>query len=415
MAEIFKAQSFSHGGFEHLLAIKRILEHLSDDDEFIEMFIDEAKVSVALQHPNIVRMYDFSKILDNYFIAMECVEGKDVRDLLRKLARLRRLCPWRFSVYVAIEACRGLQYAHTKCDIRGRSYRIVHRDVSPSNIMIAYDGHVKVADFGIAKAAFNAYNTRGGVLKGKYEYMSPEQAGGESIDHQSDLFSLGIVLHEMLTGRRLFRSDSDVETLERIRAADVQPPSKFNKAVTPELDAVVKRLLTVDKGERYASASAVAADLRNLISDVPAHALQVELSEFMQEVFAEEITAERQRLTDASTIARQIRAEMTLTQWDEDTDLSITDTYLIPVRRQPSWLAIVAATAVAVLVAIGLSLVAGRLNGQSYSDLSTEYNAPTTHLSIVVLPPATVYVNDESLALGEYTRPPPAGTPSHSI
>lgn len=399
MAEIFKAQSFSHGGFEHLLAIKRILEHLSDDDEFIEMFIDEAKVSVALQHPNIVRIYDFGKILDNYFIAMECVEGKDLRDLLRKLARLRKLCPWRFCVHVAAEACRGLQYAHTKCDIRGRPYRIVHRDMSPSNIMVAYDGQVKIADFGIAKAALSSYSTQGGVLKGKYEYMSPEQASGEPLDHQSDLFSLGIVLHEMLTGRRLFRSDSDVETLKRIQAAEVHPPSKFNKAISPELDAIVARLLTVDKTERYQSADDVESDLRALIDDTAPHTLQTELSHYIKEVFAEEIADERQRLHDGSAVARQIRASMELTQWDEDTELSITETNFRPAQQGSNWPGIIGVTIIAILLAIGMSFGVSSLNGSYYGKEPASLQ-PSTLLSIVVLPAATVYVNHEELGTG---------------
>ena len=361
MAEIFKAQSFSHGGFEHLLVIKRILEHLSEDDEFVEMFIDEAKVSVALQHSNIIRIYDFGKILNNYFIAMECGEGKDVRDLLRKLARLRRLCPWRYSLYVALEASKGLQYAHTKCDMRGRPYRIVHRDMSPSNILISYDGEIKIADFGIAKAAFNTYNTHGGVLKGKYEYMSPEQAGGEKLDHQSDLFSLGIVLHEMLTGRRLFRTGSDVETLEKIRSTPVEPPSTYNNAVIPEVDRIVLKLLSIDRKQRYPSAAALTADLRPLLADSPSHQLSADLASFLRDVFAAEIADERTRLTEGSTIARQIRADMIPTQWDEDTDISITDTHYIAIRRQPTWVSVLAATAFAISVAISLSLIAGKI------------------------------------------------------
>jgi serine/threonine protein kinase len=399
MAEIFKAQSFSHGGFEHLLVIKRILEHLSDDDEFVEMFIDEAKVSVALQHPNIIRIYDFGKLINNYFIAMECVEGKDVRDLLRRLAKLRRLCPWEYSLFVALEASKGLQYAHTKSDMRGRPYRIVHRDMSPSNILISYDGEVKIADFGIAKAAFNNYNTNGGVLKGKYEYMSPEQAGGESLDHQSDLFSLGIVLHEMLTGRRLFRTGSDVETLEKIRGTPVEPPSKFNNAISPEVDRIVLKLLSIDRKKRYPSAAALTADLRPLLASTPSHQLSSDLANFVQEVFASEIQDERNRLTEGSVIARQLRAEMVPTQWDEDTDMSLTDTHYIAIRRQPTWMSVLAATVFAISVAISLSLVAGKITEQRYEEELANVQ-PKTTLDLMVLPPATVYVDEADIGEG---------------
>jgi serine/threonine protein kinase len=175
MAEVFKAKSFSHGGFEKLLVIKRILQHLSDNDEFIDMFIDEAKISVELQHPNIVQIYDFGRIQENFFIAMECVEGKDVKDILRKLAERRKLLPTEYAVYIAHEICKGLDYAHKRTDMQGSPLGIIHRDVSPSNILVSYGGEVKVADFGIAKAQISAYNTKGGVLKGKFEYMSPNR------------------------------------------------------------------------------------------------------------------------------------------------------------------------------------------------------------------------------------------------
>ena len=152
MAEVFKAKTFSEGGFEKLLCIKRILKHLSGNDEFVEMFIDEAKISVELQHANIVPIYDFGKIQTNYFIAMECVEGKDVKGILRKLAEKRKLLPPEYAVYIAHETCKGLEYAHKKTNLRGEPLGIIHRDISPSNILVSYNGEIKIADFGIAKA-----------------------------------------------------------------------------------------------------------------------------------------------------------------------------------------------------------------------------------------------------------------------
>ena len=200
MAEVFKAKSFSHGGFEKLLVIKRILQHLSDNDEFVEMFIDEAKISVELQHPNIVQIYDFGRIGDEYFLAMECVEGKDAKGILRKLAERRKHLPPEYAAYIALLMCKGLDFAHKKTNLHGEALGIVHRDISPSNILVSYRGEVKVADFGIAKAENSLYNTKDGVLKGKFEYMSPEQASGESVGPSSDIFATGIILHEMLRG-----------------------------------------------------------------------------------------------------------------------------------------------------------------------------------------------------------------------
>src|SRR5688500_4889626 len=246
MAEIFKAKTYSHGGFENLLVIKRILPHIGENSDFIEMFIDEAKVSVALQQPNIVRIYDFGKILENYFIAMECVDGKDIRNVLRELARRKEFLPPKFCAYVAFEVCKGLHYAHTKTDLQGNPYGIVHRDISPSNILISYEGEVKIADFGIAKAESNAYQTRDGMLKGKFEYMSPEQAQGKEIDHRSDIFSLGIILYEMMTGRRLFKTDSEIATLKKIREGEIDAPSKLKPDIPPALEAICMRALERD-------------------------------------------------------------------------------------------------------------------------------------------------------------------------
>jgi len=321
MAEIFKAKTFGHGGFENLLVIKRILPHIGEKQDFVDMFIDEAKVSVALQHPNIVRIYDFGRILDNYFIAMECVEGKDVRQVLRQLARERRYLPFRFAAFIALETCKGLQYAHNKSDIDGNPYEIVHRDISPSNVLVSYEGETKVADFGIAKAESNAYETKDGVLKGKFEYMSPEQAKGEVIDHRSDLFSLGIILYEMSTGRRLFKTESDTETLKKIRDEDVVPPSSVKPDIPPALEAIILKALKRDRDERYGSAEEMAEDLRQYLFPATPDTLRHELSAFMKEVFTDAIAAERTRLTEGSAIAAQLKEQAP--EWDAYTSATL--------------------------------------------------------------------------------------------
>ena len=232
MAEIFKAKSYSTAGFEKLQVIKRILSHLSDNEEFVDMFIDEAKISVSLQHANIVQIYDFGKIRENYFISMEWIDGRDVKQLLRKLAGRRKLLPEEFAVYIAHETCKGLYFAHQKTNLQGENLQIIHRDMSPSNVIIGFEGEVKVADFGIAKAGMSQYTTKDGVLKGKFEYMSPEQAHGKSLSQQSDLFSVGIILYEMLTGRRLFKTETELMTLEKIKSVDIGPPSSINPNIS---------------------------------------------------------------------------------------------------------------------------------------------------------------------------------------
>jgi len=308
MAEVFKAKSFSHGGFEKLLVIKRILEHLSDNDEFVEMFIDEAKITVSLQHPNIVQIYDFGRITDNYYLSMECVEGKDVKGILRKLAQRRKLLPTEFAVYIAHEMAKGLFYAHSKVDNEGNPLRIIHRDISPSNILVSYTGEVKIADFGIAKAESSAYDTQDGVLKGKFEYMSPEQASGADLDHRSDIFSAGIILHEMLTGRRLFKTDSDVKTLEKIKTVDILPPSALNPNIPARLDDIVMRALSQDPDDRFQDARELQQALLEFSYPATPDLTRESLSHFMEELFAQEIDDERVRLTEGTRVAADMYA-----------------------------------------------------------------------------------------------------------
>lgn len=304
MAEIFRAKSFGVGGFENLVVIKRILSHLSVNDQFVRMFMDEAKISAVLQASNIVRIYDFGKIRDNYFIAMECVEGKDVKLLLRKLAERRKLLPREFAVYIAMEAAKGLDYAHKRTAISGQPLNIVHRDVSPSNILVSYTGEVKVADFGIVKAANCAESTDAGMLKGKFEYMSPEQAHGQDLDRRSDIFALGIILHEMLTGRRLFKTESETRTLERVKKADVDPPSATNPAVPARLDEIVMRALSREPDQRYQDAREMHADLLDFLYPASPDLTQQSLSHFMRELFADEMEVERSRTESGSALAR---------------------------------------------------------------------------------------------------------------
>jgi serine/threonine protein kinase len=322
MAEIFKAKTFGHGGFENTLVIKRILAHLSDNEQFVRMFMDEAKVSVLLQHANIVRIYDFGKLRENYFIAMECVEGKDAKLILRKLAERRKLLPREFAVYIAMEAAKGLDYAHKKTTLQGQPLHIVHRDVSPSNILVSYTGEVKVADFGIVKAANTVEDTDVGMLKGKFEYMSPEQASGKELDRRSDIFSLGIILHEMLTGRRLFKTDSEIKTLERIKAVDVDPPSALNPQVPGRLDEIVMRALARDVEDRYQDARELHADLLEFLYPASPDLTQQSLSHFMQELFSDEIRTERERLEDGSRLSQAMHeaaAQVELEpDWEED-------------------------------------------------------------------------------------------------
>jgi len=266
MAEVFRARRTGVEGFQKIVAIKKILPHIADNDEFITMFADEAKLAAELNHPNIVHIYDLGKIqAGGYFIAMEYVEGTDLRSILRAGREVGLPMPVPLAVYVASKVASALDYAHRRRDARGEELHIVHRDVSPQNILISHEGEIKLCDFGIAKADRKVSQTEGGSLKGKLQYMSPEQAWGKQIDHRSDLFSLGSVLHEMLTGERLFRGDTDMVVLELVRKAAVVAPSRVNADVPPALDAVVLKALAREADARYATGSEMLRDLESIL------------------------------------------------------------------------------------------------------------------------------------------------------
>jgi serine/threonine protein kinase len=265
MAEVFKAKSFGEEGFEKILAIKRILPSMAEDDEFIEMFIDEAKISGQLSHPNIGQIYELGKIDDSHFIAMEFVWGKDVLQIQNRFRRLRQKMPLPMATYIASRVCEGLDYAHRKHDLQNHPLNIIHRDVSPQNVLVSYAGEVKIIDFGIAKARSRSSKTQAGVLKGKFGYMSPEQVRALPLDQRSDIFAIGTLLYEMCTGERLFTAESDFATLEKVRNSLVPQPSKVDPRIPPELEAVMMRALKRDPEERYQWASEMQEDLSALL------------------------------------------------------------------------------------------------------------------------------------------------------
>ena len=251
MAEVFKGRVSGAAGFEKIVAIKRILPHLSDDQEFIGMFVDEAKLSANLNHSNIGQVFEFGKIESRYFIAMEYIHGKDCRRIQDYFRSFSKSMPVPMAIRIMLEVCSALEYAHSKRDDAGRPLGIVHRDVSPQNVLISYEGAVKLIDFGIAKALSRSSKTSTGNLKGKYGYMSPEQVEGEELDGRSDIFAAGTVLYELVSGQRLFSSDSELGTLELVRKADVPPPSRTNPAVPKGLDAIILKALARRTADRF--------------------------------------------------------------------------------------------------------------------------------------------------------------------
>lgn len=285
MAEVFRAKRKGVEGFEKIVALKRILPHLSTDKDFVEMFIAEAKMVASLSHPNIAQIFDLGKIEDSYYIAMEYVEGRDLRSILTQIRKAEKTIPVDLAALILSKVGSALEYAHRHRDSDGRELRIVHRDVSPQNILISTEGEIKLVDFGIAKAAIKASHTDTGSLRGKLLYMSPEQAWGKPIDKRSDIFALGAVFFEMLTGHLLFSGSSELSILERVREARFLPPSSLNPAVPIELEAVVTRALQKDPNQRYQDASELLKDLDRYLHRRPGVS-PAELSRFTSELFA---------------------------------------------------------------------------------------------------------------------------------
>jgi Protein kinase domain len=261
MAEVWVARKLGSLGASQPAVVKRILPHEAKNRAFVDSFIDEARLSARLQHPNIVRVLDVGEHDDRPFIAMELVDGADLEGLLTYVAREGSRLPVPLAALIAANVLRGLGYAHALCDQSGAPLDIVHRDVSPPNILIDRQGAVKLSDFGIAKARGRLTKTRLGLLKGKPPYLSPEQASGAAVDHRSDLFSLGVVFWECLTGERLFDTGDDLRSLERVRAAQVQPPSALRGEIHPEIDEVVLRLLAAKPERRYPDAATALREL----------------------------------------------------------------------------------------------------------------------------------------------------------
>jgi serine/threonine protein kinase len=298
MAEVFKAKAFGVEGFERLVAVKRILPNIAEDEEFITMFIDEAKIAVQLQHANIAQIFDLGKVDDAFFIALEYVHGKDLRGIFDHLHKHEGSMPMPQACFIVMQLCEGLDYAHNKRDAQGRELNLVHRDVSPQNVLIGYEGEIKLVDFGIAKAAGKASKTQAGILKGKFGYMSPEQVRGLPVDRRSDIFSLGIVIYELLTGERLFVGESDFSTLEKVRNVEILPPSSFNKKIPAELERISLKALAKDVEDRYQNAIDLHDDLQAFLYSVGEFYSRKDLAAWMKKTFAADLAHENAKLEE---------------------------------------------------------------------------------------------------------------------
>ncbi len=286
MAEVWKAHMRGVEGFQKIVAIKKILPHLSDNREFIDMFIDEAKLAAQLNHNNIIHIYDLGKIQNSYYIAMEFVDGYDLKTILKRAEERDHKVTIELALFIATKIAAALDYAHRKRDFDNRDIGLVHRDVSPQNVLISQEGDIKLCDFGIAKAASKASHTQAGALKGKLQYMSPEQAWGKAIDKRSDIFALGTVLFEMLAGRKLFTGENEMSILEQVREARIEPPSKFNDEIAPEIDRIVLKALEKEPGNRYQTAAEMARDIDSVLYEMKPTPTSADLAIYMHRLHA---------------------------------------------------------------------------------------------------------------------------------
>ncbi len=286
MAEIFRASMpGSLGGFERTVAIKRILPHLTENEEFITMLIDEANIIVSIDHHNIAQVYDLGKIDDSYYIAMEYIHGVDLATVIKAMNKRNTSVPPDHAAYIGSCICAGLHAAHGKRDADGRPLNIVHRDVSPHNILISFAGDVKIIDFGVAKANLKETHTQHGVIKGKLLYMAPEQATAKDIDGRSDLFAAGLVMYKMLTNSLPFEGDNEFQIYNNILTKEITPPRILNPNVPPQLDAVVMKLLARDLNARYQDGYSAKQDLERVLHTIAPGYTVNRLSRYIDENF----------------------------------------------------------------------------------------------------------------------------------
>jgi len=297
MAEVYRARLREDTSRQpRLLAIKVMRPQLAREARFVDMFHREGQLALLLRNRCIVETIEIGKIEGRHYIAMEYIGGRDLTQVLRRCQESNQRIPVPHAVYIAARIAEGLHFAHNLTDGDGRILNIVNRDVSPSNVRMSYDGDVKLLDFGIAQALMK-FTSEIGVLKGKFSYMSPEQIRGMPLDARTDVFSTGIILHEMLTTEKLFRGDTEFALMEKVRKAEVPPPSNFNRRVTPELDQIVYKALARDVADRYQTAAAVAADLDSLIAGYRFD--PKELRQFMRQLFRKEYAKELEDTTAA--------------------------------------------------------------------------------------------------------------------
>lgn len=384
MAEIFLARARSMQGFEKLVVLKRILPQHADSDDFIQMFLAEARLAATLHHPNIVQVYDIGQAHGAFFFTMEYVQGQDLRTLVRSARKAHRSIPIEHILHIVMGVAGGLHHAHEQVGSDGRPLGIVHRDVSPSNVLVTYAGDVKIVDFGIAKAASAQVATIAGTLKGKIPYMSPEQCRGEPVDRRSDIFSIGTLLWELTTGRRLFAGDNEFAVLNQVAKGIVPRPSTVRADYPAALEAIVMKALCATPGGRYDDSLQMQMDLEDFAREYRLPVSSARMGIFMGELFAEE------RRTAQLELARDEHDDASHEYTPSDQIRSANDT--VPGRREgarttvelavPSvWRRVALGLGATLVVALGVSGAYVGLQGvpswAQEAALPTRTHAPT--------------------------------------
>jgi serine/threonine-protein kinase len=301
MAEIFLAKLVGAEGFERDVVIKRMLKHLSSVTDFVNMFLDEAKLAARLVHPNVIQINELGLADGCYFICMEYLPGEDFSTVVRTAGRKREYVPFAVIARVMADAAHGMHFAHEFTDASGKPLGIVHRDISPSNIYVTYQGQVKVLDFGIAKAESRITTTTAGVVKGKYMYMAPEQARGAKVDRRADVFSLGVSLYEALTHYRPFSRENDLAILNAVLKCDFKPPRELRKDLPHELEAIILKAMAARPEDRYQTAAEMAADLERFLGATSGGS---QVGTYMRALFGDERVAFRSKIPSLSELAQ---------------------------------------------------------------------------------------------------------------
>jgi eukaryotic-like serine/threonine-protein kinase len=430
MAEILLGRLTGPSGFERLVVIKRALTHLAKDPDYVTMFFEEARTVARIRHRNVVQVHELDQDLDDLFLAMEYLEGESVGGLLRRLwAKSTSIDPF-LAAYIVAEACRGLHAAHELADEHGAPLGLVHRDVSPQNLFVTYEGTVKVLDFGIAKVANRSTQTEPGQIKGKFAYMSPEQCNGKQLDRRSDIFSMGIVLYELVTGRRLFAHETEMLTLRAICEAPVAPPSRAAPGTPPMIDEVCLTALARPRDERYASCAEMSRQLLDAMramgrTEDPEQALAA----LMHQLYPDRIEEKRELVRRArlgaeitSPPSAESDENIELPRAEEGTQLTTVTAAPAPPRK--AWSARTTAGVVTVAVAL---VAAGAAGGRWWKrqELEAPAAAPPTPvaepvesaalpaevtLQVTATPTGTVVVDGRSMGETPLAIPLPRST-----